>query len=208
MLSRRSRVSMFYGTRSLIMSAKFKHCKRYNDPRHAHELTFSCFRGKRFLLGDHARQWLANAIKLARKRYALHIWAYVIMPEHAHLLIWPTESDYSMSKTLATIKLSVTRNAIRYVERYAPQFLKRMEDRQPNGEIHHRFWQRGGGYDRNSTEPVTIWNQIEYIHANPVRRGLCKHPEDWYWSSAGVYAGLRDGPIAIDRDSLPRTEAG
>ena len=100
------------------MSTKFKHCKRYNDPGHAHELTFSCFKHQQFLLGDHARQWLANAINLARNRYAIHIWAYVIMPEHAHLLIWPTEPKYSVSKVLATIKLSVTRNALRHVQKH------------------------------------------------------------------------------------------
>ena len=31
-----------------------------------------------------------------------------------------------------------------------------------------------------------------------------KCPEDWYWSSAGIYAGLREGPISIDKESLPR----
>jgi len=83
-----------------------------------------------------------------------------------------------------------------------------MADVQPNGDVLYRFWQRGGGYDRNSTEPTTIWSQIDYIHANPMRKKLCTHPHDWYWSSAGVHAGLREGPISIDRDSLPRTIFG
>lgn len=190
------------------MATKFKHCKRYNDPGHAHELTFTCFHGQPFLLGDHARQWLIDAIKLARQKHSLHIWAYVIMPEHAHLLIWPTKPKYDISSVLATIKLSVTRKALNHVQQTAPHCLSRMEDRQPNGDVHYRFWQRGGGYDRNSTEPMTIWNQIDYIHANAVRRGLCQRPEEWYWSSAGVYAGLRDRPIFVDRESLPRTPEG
>jgi hypothetical protein len=46
------------------------------------------------------------------------------------------------------------------------------------------FWQRGGGYDRNLTEPRTIWAEIASIHANPVRRGLCESATDWPWSSA------------------------
>jgi putative transposase len=148
------------------MPIKFKSCKRYNEPGHAHELTFSCFQRQPFLLGDHARQWFVDAIELARKRHSFHVWAFVIMPEHAHLLVWPTVPQYSISKILATIKLSVTRHALRHVLQNAPQFLKRMEDRQPNGDAHYRFWQRGGGYDRNSIEPNTIRNQIEYIHAN------------------------------------------
>jgi putative transposase len=187
-----------------IMATKFKRCKRYNDPGHAHELTFSCYRRQSFLTGDRARQWFVDAIEMARKRHSFHLWAYVIMPEHAHLLIWPTRSPYDVGSILSTIKLPVTRRAQTFVREHTPKFLERMADVQPNGDVHYRFWQRGGGYDRNSLEPKTIWKQIEYIHANPVRRGLCRCTEDWYWSSAGVYAALREGPISIDKESLPR----
>ena len=189
------------------MHVNFKKCKRYNDIGHAHELTFSCFQRQRFLQGDRARSWLVEAILKARRKHSFHVWAYVFMPEHAHLLIWPT-THYDVSKILATIKLSLTRTALSYIQTASPNFLPRMADRQPNGEVHYRFWQRGGGYDCNSTEPATIWRQIKYIHENPVRRGLCNFPADWFWSSAGAYAGLRDGPISIDRDSLPRTRDG
>ena len=78
-----------------------------------------------------------------------------------------------------------------------------MEDRQPNGDVHYRFWQRGGGYDRNVHEPATAFKQIEYMHNNPVRRGLCMKPEDWIWSGAADYAGIRIGPLRLDRESLP-----
>ena len=186
------------------MATRFKRCKRYNDPGHAHELTFSCYRRQPFLNGDRAREWFVDAIERARKRHSFHLWAYVIMPEHPLLLLWPTRSSYDISSILSTIKLPVTRRAQNFVREHAPEFLERMADVQPNGDVHYRFWQRGGGYDRNSTEPKTIWKQIEYIHSNSVRRGLCKRAEDWYWSSAGVYAGLREGPISIDKESLPR----
>jgi REP-associated tyrosine transposase len=39
-----------------------------------------------------------------------------------------------------------------------------------------RNWQRGGGYDRNSTESATLLHMIEYIPNNPVRRGLVPSP--------------------------------
>jgi hypothetical protein len=68
-----------------------KACKRYNTPGHAHALTFSCFRRQAFLSKDQSRQWLIEAIDRARQKLHFHVWAYVIMPEHAHLLVWPTE---------------------------------------------------------------------------------------------------------------------
>src|SRR5436309_21728 len=41
------------------------------------------------------------------------------------------------------------------------------------------------------------------FHGTPVRRGLCEKPEDWLWSSAADYAGIRVGPLRLDRESLP-----
>ena len=110
-------------------------------------------------------------------------------------LIWPTEREYDISSILYSIKKPVTNWALSYVRNEAPTFLKRMEDRQPSGELHHRFWQRDGGYDRNVVEPETVLMQIEYLHLNRVRRGLCEVPEDWFWSSAADYAGVRVGVI-------------
>jgi putative transposase len=180
-----------------------KTCKRYNNPGDAHALTFSCFRRQAFLSKDGSRQWLIEAVDRARRMHRFHVWAYVIMPEHAHLLVWPAELEYDISEILNSIKQSVAKRALLYVRREAPGFLARMEDRQPNGKKHYRFWQRGGGYDRNVVEPATAHQQIEYIHNNPVRRGLCAKPEDWPWSGAAEYAGLREGPLRVDRESLP-----
>jgi putative transposase len=130
------------------------------------------------------------------------------MPEHAHLLLWPTQEKYDISDILNSIKQSVAKKALLYVQSKAPSFLPRMLDEQPNGKRHYRFWQRGGGYDRNIVEPATGYHQICYIHGNPVRRGLCARAEDWPWSSAADYAGLRQGPLMLDREFLPVFEEG
>ena len=44
----------------------------------------------------------------------------------------------------------------------------------------------GGGYDRNATEPRTLLQMIDYIHNNPVRRGLVAKATDWIWSSSFI----------------------
>jgi putative transposase len=179
-----------------------KTCKRYNDPEHAHALTFSCFQRQPFLSKDRSRRRLIEAIDHARLKHLFQVWAYVIMPEHAHLLICPTTLNYDIGDMLNTIQQSVAKRALVHVRRNAPEILTRMEDCQPNGERHYRFWQRGGGYDRNIIEPATAVQQIDYMHANPVRRELCVKPEDWIWSSAADFAGVRAGPLRIDRPSL------
>ena len=50
-----------------------------------------------------------------------------------------------------------------------------------------RFWREGPGYDRNLTQPTTILSVIDYVHENPVRRGLVLRAIDWRRSSACWY---------------------
>jgi hypothetical protein len=60
------------------------------------------------------------------------------------------------------------------------------------GKTCFRFWQEGPGYDRNLTTSTAIEAAIEYIHMNPVRRGMVNRAVDWRWSSASWY--LLDPP--------------
>ena len=174
---------------------KRKTCRRYNVPGDAHALTFSCFQRRPFLSRDRSRVWLVDALATARERHAFDLWAYVIMPEHVHLLIFPREDVYSIADILLDIKRPVARQALRYVREHAPGFLDRMKDEQPNGSVRHRFWQRGGGYDRNLARTQIVHDTLAYIHANPVRRGLVESPVAWRWSSAGFYQGEQDVPL-------------
>ena len=180
----------------------WKKVRRYNEPGHAHALTFSCFRRQPFLSGDLARKWLVDAIDHARSYHHFHLWSWVIMPEHVHLLIWPTEANYSISRILSSLKQPVSRRALSYARRFAPQVLKRMEHKRPNGDVSWRFWQRGGGYDRNITESATLQAEVDYIHANPVRRGLCERPADWKWSSASEVMNPGSGPLSLDLSDI------
>jgi hypothetical protein len=43
-----------------------------------------------------------------------------------------------------------------------------------------------------------VKEKLEYMHANPVVRGLVKHPKDWPWSSWSNYAKGEAGLVEID----------
>ncbi len=179
-----------------------KTCRRYDIPGDAHFLTFSCYKRLPLLARDRSRQWLLEALTLGRTRGQFQLWAYVIMPEHVHLVIWP--QDAPISSILTTIKKSTSNKALNWLEANAPEFLPQLADRQPNGKVAHRFWQRGGGYDRNLRSVSDIHEKIRYVHQNPVRRGLVSVATDWLWSSAHAWATGEDEPLAIDRHSVPR----
>ena len=180
-----------------------KTCHRYSIPGHAHELTFSCFRGQPFLSFDRTMQYLAETIIRAKLKHEFDLWAYVFMPEHVHLLIWPRNEIYSISETLLSIKQSVSRKAMLYLRKNDARKLKFMA----TGQRHtrYRFWQDGGGYDRNITSRKTLLSSVDYIHNNPVRRGLVSRPEDWRWSSVREWCGSGTSIIPLNMESFPLT---
>lgn len=89
---------------------------------------------------DRTRQWFVDAVAAAREKHRFDVWAYVIMPEHVHLLIWPTEPVYDISAILLSIKQPVTRRSQAFVMKHAPEFLPQMTDEQPNGAARFDRW--------------------------------------------------------------------
>ena len=178
-----------------------KSCLRYNDTGHAHELTFSCLRRQALLMEDRIRGYFAEAVTKARERHRFVVWSYVIMPEHIHLLVHPREAEYSISDILHGIKQSVARRELIHLRKHNPDGLSRLATGQR--DTLYRFWQDGGGYDRNVTSPTTLQEMVAYIHNNPVRRGLVTQSTDWSWSSARDWEGTGQGPIPMDRSLFP-----
>ena len=56
----------------------------------------------------------------------------------------------------------------------------------------YRFWQDGGGYDRNIFTREAAVNSAQYIHMNPVKDKIVKHPREYNWSSYNDYANKRN----------------
>ena len=180
---------------------KFKTRQTFDIPGHAHELNFTCYRNRPFLSNDRTCTLLAEAIEKARTLHEFDLWAYVFMPNHVHLLIWPTRETYSISAILQSIKQSVARRIMIHLREHEPDWLKQLQ----TGQKHtpYRFWQDGGGYDRNVQFSATLRDMVDYIHNNPVRKQLVETPADWEWSSAREWMEIGSGPISIDKNSFP-----
>jgi len=120
------------------------------------------------------------------------------MPEHVHLLIRPRLPDYATKTILANIKRPVGQKAVAWLRQNRPEFLDRLTIHNRN-RTYHRFWQAGPGQDHNVYDPAAVHEIIEYIHNNPVRRGLVTRAEQWLWSSASDWATYEDVVLKIDR---------
>ena len=181
-----------------MQSPRRKHRKTFNTPGHAHFLTFSCQHRLPLLNSDRTCQWFVDAVDRARTSHDMAIWAYVIMPEHAHMLVWPRREQYRMGRWLADCKKPVSDRAKSWlVDQGETAWFERLTVKHGGRQV-FRFWLPGGGHDHNLMKEKTVRAVIDYIHGNPVRRGLVEDPRDWRWSSAAFWDGQTDVPLRMD----------
>ncbi len=173
------------------------HRKSYNTPGHVHFLTFSCWQQLQFLKRSEICREFIKALDIARSLEQFDLWAYVVMPEHVHLLVRPREVPYKIARILRRIKEGFARQMLNDWRNRFPERLEAASDT-TEGPIRYRFWQPGGGFDRNLYDYDAIRNAVRYIEWNPVRRGLVRDPFDWEWSGARSRAGQTDVPLTID----------
>jgi putative transposase len=176
-----------------------KRRRRFNDERMPRELTFSCYRRLPLLSRDRTRKWFIDALADVRTEWSVDLWAWVIMPEHVHLLIAPRQKGVDVGRVQGALKGRVAKQAMTWLDQHAPEWIERLTVREGD-RVRRRFWQPGGGYDRNVENSDTLASIVNYFHMNPVKRGLVSLPEDWPWSSARWYAGTR--PTLIEMDPI------
>lgn len=167
---------------------------------HLHELTFSCYRRMPLLTNDSWREKLARCLEAAGAEWRMELVGFVVMPEHVHLLVYPTAAEPSISRYLARIKQPFSKQIKDTLVGQSSRLLAKLTVRERPGKECFRFWQEGPGFDRNLFSPEAISSSLAYIHNNPVSRGLCRRAVDWKCSSARYYL---DVPPRQQRPGLP-----
>ncbi len=171
-----------------------KRIKHIHEPGHLHELTFSCYRHLPLLTNDAWCGLLSESVQRAIDRHRYQLVAFVFMPEHVHLLVLPEREASTVSALLNGIKRPYSYRIKQLLMASDSDLVDRLTIRQRPGTTTFRYWQEGPGYDRNITEPETIQATIDYMHNNPVKRGLCERAIDWRWSSARRFI-LPESPV-------------
>ncbi len=154
-----------------------KRLKRRENPRDIRFVTFSCQRRLPLLKNPTLADLFIRSLAEARERCGFELFAHVVMPEHVHLLLRPSREG-TLDRALLSLKLSVAQRAIRRWKELNAAILDRIDT--ADGP---RFWQKGGGFDRNVRGGAEFSKHVHYIHQNPVTRGLVPAATDWPWSS-------------------------
>ncbi len=79
-----------------------KRVKHFHEPGDLHELTFSCYRRLPLLTNDDWRCRLSRSLDRAIQEAAMQLVAFVYMPEHVHLLVYPT-GEANVSRLLGRL---------------------------------------------------------------------------------------------------------
>jgi len=126
--------------------------------------------------------------------HAFDLMAFVYMPEHVHLLVFPRVPSARIDRLPYAIKRPFSFRIKQHLLQIENPLLTELIVQERPGKQAFRFWQEGPGYDRNLTSLKAAITAADYIHRNPVRRGLCNWVGDWRGSSWHHYNGSDEQP--------------
>ena len=155
---------------------------RLFSPPGTYFLTFSTWQRRRlFVVETYARLFLKTLYHYRREgRYALH--AFVLMPDHIHLLLTPTQ-HVTIERSVQLIKGGYS-HALGTI-------------RGRNAEV----WQRGFT-DHRIRDPNDFAHHRNYIHQNPVVGKLVAAPSEYRYCSAFPGFKLDPWPPAAEAAAL------
>ena len=110
---------------------------------------------------------LLNSLFKFTLKTPYNIIAWVILPEHFHVLIDPFDNNLSL--LMRKIKLSFSSS------------YRKQTNLNSGRTWQYRFW------DHVIRDETDMNNHIDYIHYNPVKHGLVERPFDWKFSSIHNY---------------------
>jgi putative transposase len=171
------------------MPTGLKRCYGTGD---LHFVTFSCYQRLPLLNNEATRNLFVQELDEIRNEMEFRLIGYVVMPNHVHLLMnEPPQS--TPSRALHKLKLGFSRKARKMARslRTGPLPLPELTGKP------RTFWQERF-YDFNVYSTGKRKEKLDYMHANPVIRGLVKHPKEWPWSSWSFYGRNEVGLIRID----------
>jgi putative transposase len=125
-----------------------------------------------------------NILHQYRSSYLLH--AYVIMPDHVHLLLTPVES---LERSIQLLKGGFSYRAKRELDW--------------SGDV----WQAGFS-DHRIRDLQDFYSHIVYIEQNPVRARLCERAEDYLYSSLSKTIALDAVPQRLKPQAVDSFDGG
>lgn len=150
---------------------------------------------------DKLREITANAVDEARKSARFLIYAYVIMPDHYHLI---TDSSRKISEVLRYLNGITARRIIDYLKRNGlTSSLAKLRQETRKRRYKYSVWEHHSNSFSINNEK-TLLQKVHYIHQNPVKAELVGDANEYEYSSARIWnrRPLEEEPLKIDADKI------
>ena len=149
---------------------------------------------KIFSIDDSYFELLIDSLKFVLNKYNADLISYVLMPDHVHLIVHIDNVKNLSSLMRDFKKYTSTRIRQKLEDDKIMDILERLKY-YASGKKNQVFklWMDRFDDVMIYTEKV-LKIKMEYIHLNPVRRGLVVNPEDWKYSSSRNYI-LNDNSV-------------
>jgi putative transposase len=139
---------------------------------------------------------LIDSLRFCRQHKGLKVHAYVILDNHLHLVVAGSKlTDIIRDFKSYTVKLLIAR----LEQDHKTWVLNQLQyyKQSTKTQSAYQVWQEGFHPQQIISEEM-LHQKVDYLHHNPVRIGVVERlPEDWLYSSARDYAGVR-GILELD----------
>lgn len=165
----------------------------YIDSEHCYFVTTSLVnRDFGFLNQEPYVKVILDSLRFLRKRQKHFLFAFVIMPNHLHLLNEP-KRPYNISQVMHSFKRFTSQEIKKILEEKDFDIWKQFQD------FGGALWQEGF-LDENIYSERIFLEKIEYIHNNPIIKGwqLVDDRADYKYSSACYYERNKKPIVEID----------
>lgn len=176
---------------------------RHFEPGQLQFITTSTYRRTKLFESEPLRWLFVNVLRQLRQETGFLLVGWVLMPEHLHLLIRPEPAE-ATSRFMQELKKRSAQGIIAALaenggDAWCRSTLTRL--RLPptvHSDSRYRVWQRRFVPFNVFTEKKRL-EKLDYMHGNPVKRGLVKSPDQWPWSSFRFYHLNDSSVLSMDR---------
>jgi len=150
---------------------------------------------------DKIKTIACNALDEARNSANILIFAYVIMPDHVHLI---TNSSRKISEVLRYANGIVARRVIDYLKKqnFAGS-LEKLRHEEKTNQYKYSLWEHHPNA-MSLTSKAMFMQKVNYIHQNPVRAGLLEQADDYLFSSVRIWKRmpLEKEPLSVNINEI------
>ena len=173
------------------MSRKYK----FHDNDKLYFISFATVNWIDIFVREEYMKIVLDSWKFCQEKKGLEIYGWCILPSHIHMIIGSNKNKLEdIVRDMKSFTSTALRKSIQEsIQESRKEWIMWMMERAGKKNGNNNGWQ----FWQQHNKPLEIKDQemfdktLEYTHLNPVMAGFVSKPEDWKYSSARDFSGLK-----------------